>query len=410
MSTSYSKGALKEMGKTAAQKYVSQDVPMNKSIEKLADKRGLNDHQIKRVSEFANHEVNAKLAEDSAYTNFELADPDEIIHSKEASFAGAYLGMVSEEGDLSKEASQEESFQETPKEEPLQLVEKIASHYGVDLNLQKVSSSRRPAFRFLKKASKVIRSIEEEARQAKHAKMDSEKKVFEEVRKALLEGIPMEQIAKDMKNKGKVGMLEKIWPRLEAEGLVDPSHYEEGGPYSEHRKLKKAERLAKEADQLSEMFDYEIAEDAPLLKQAERHKESVEKAEKEARALALIVPMAEKVASMDMAGNEKERALAVGQRLDGQIPKTAGIVSGTLNMAGKAGLKGMKGLYEGTKSLGKQFKDKSKSLGRAILGDESKSLGQKVERIGVAAGLGSGGVAGAQGVRDTLGKDTKMGV
>lgn len=405
MSQTYSKDALREMAKEAAQKYVSQDRPMNETIEKIAKERKLNDHQVKRVCEYANHKVNAKLAEDSAYTTFDLADPDKILEAKEASFAGAYLGGLKEDEPSDSDTEKTASFSEEISQNA-EMIEKVGRHYGTEINLRKIAQSSNPVYRFVKAASQLLSRISEEANRAKHAAMKEEEKIFEEVKQALLDGIKIERIAKDLKSENKEYLLEKIWPRLEAEGLVEKSHYEEGGPYSRHRKLKQA-NIRKNAEAMQEAFEYELPDENLLFKSANRFEESVRDIETGVRSYNLICSATKKIAGMNISSSrELEKSARAVETFQERAEKTSGMLwEGAKTVGKNLG----KGVWKGTKgALDKGYKA-SRAVGRKIKADEDATFGT-LDRLGIAGAGTAAAMTGAQNMRDSFGKQITPGV
>jgi len=71
----------KELGKTAAQKLISDNVSLNESITKQAQQHKLNPNQIARVCEAANlHTYTNKMASSATRLNeFPLADKADIL-------------------------------------------------------------------------------------------------------------------------------------------------------------------------------------------------------------------------------------------------------------------------------------------------------------------------------------------
>jgi len=85
---------LKLMAKQAAARYLAEGIALTDSVAKLAtDENGIQNEHIRRICEFANQEVNARLFEREVseqklagqqasgvvYPQFVLADPDEVI-------------------------------------------------------------------------------------------------------------------------------------------------------------------------------------------------------------------------------------------------------------------------------------------------------------------------------------------
>lgn len=71
------------IAKQASDSFLKQGSPLNDAIAKLAEQHELNPMQIRRVAEYANHEVQGSLykgADDKSFT-FSLADPSQIIQT-----------------------------------------------------------------------------------------------------------------------------------------------------------------------------------------------------------------------------------------------------------------------------------------------------------------------------------------
>ena len=89
---------LELLAKTAARRYVSQSVPLNDSIAKLAREHGLNGEQIDRVCEKANIETHRALwpaASEKVKVAFDLADSKKV---KPAASGGRPAGLPSNSG------------------------------------------------------------------------------------------------------------------------------------------------------------------------------------------------------------------------------------------------------------------------------------------------------------------------
>ena len=505
---SYSKDSLKQMAKSAAQKYVSAEKPMNETISKIAKERDLNEHQIKRVSEFANHIVNAKLAKKTSYTDFDLADPDKITSEKTASFTGAYLGMGESESmsktashsmagaienssvpvlvffggewsdasrifnptlkrtienrndlrfieidvDENKELAQRYNVRSVPSVKLIvngkvedefegvmspdsikewldknvpsggkvakvalkngdylgdELVKKIAEKYDVEYNFSKIAHSSQPVYRILKFAHEVIEKTADEMYHAKMAVMENEKNLFEDIKEALLSGVPIEQVAKDLEKVDQLSALKKVWPRLEAEGLVQESHYEQGGPYSDIRRLKKAAQISKEAEYMSMAYDFEIGEDAPMLKKASRFSELDQQFEEAYRSLGYVHKYACSFSDVDRTESEQRRVEKVADRIDKKIASSFS----KLKSLGRLGRRKANKAFKPMKDVAKASTDVAKGVGnvgkniggKAWKGAKGvgKSFNKKdgivnsknIGRAGTAAGLAGAGYA-----------------
>lgn len=109
----FSKEVLNEFAKLAADNYLKNKTPLNKSLQKIAKDESLEPHQIEYVAATANHNVWEKLygMDKKASYDFPVADPVAIIGDlqvkpkviKEASLD--YLGAPSAHGFTEKTAS-----------------------------------------------------------------------------------------------------------------------------------------------------------------------------------------------------------------------------------------------------------------------------------------------------------------
>ena len=106
--TALSKYQYELLGREAARDYLSRDIPLNESIEKIAEEKDLNSKQIERICECANKEVYLHLFKKGnvgektgtaesyeKYVTFDLADASKIkaSMSKEAAMSPAVNPM-----------------------------------------------------------------------------------------------------------------------------------------------------------------------------------------------------------------------------------------------------------------------------------------------------------------------------
>lgn len=233
----HEKETLMSLAKEAAQKHLDGSATLNEAITKIAKRRELNADQLDRVCQFANHAVHKELMEKSAYVEFDLASPDRIQDSLSTPKVAFYLPEIRppapEVDTRGTNAQGGEKTASSKNKEEREILDKIASRH-------QVSGLQGDEYQFFKAARQIFEEIPSLVEGQKIAMDEAREKLFQEVRSALLDEVPIERIAKDLAEEGRMGELKEIWPRLEAEYLVRTSHFDDAGPYSEQRRLKTA--------------------------------------------------------------------------------------------------------------------------------------------------------------------------
>lgn len=259
----YSKDALRKMAQDAAEQYLVDDIPMTDSISKLAATKDLNREQVSRVCAYANHAVNAELMKKQAYTTFELADPDAIWPTdKEGGFIVVPEPQIQAEEENVKTASGP----------VLDTFRDLAATYGVEF--VPMGDDDMDVRQLLKAADKLSAAAYDNLNGIEQQLDGEADGLFNEVKNAILAGIPFERIVQDMKEDGALRELEAILPRLEAEFLIPASAYDDDGPYSQQRAYKQADvqqivKSASEIDwQRGTYFKEAAARVADLIEQA----------------------------------------------------------------------------------------------------------------------------------------------
>lgn len=143
------KDQLEAWGSRASEQYLKKNIPLNESIEKIAVDNSLNEHQIKRVSEFANIITNLEMFEKEADKrfSFEQANYKDIMSKlekedeseKTASASGFYdEAPVNYKNSFEKVASKEEEEVETPAD-LLDMLDKTAEAI-FEMNAEKMAA------------------------------------------------------------------------------------------------------------------------------------------------------------------------------------------------------------------------------------------------------------------------------
>jgi hypothetical protein len=207
-------------GVEAANNYLKNNVPLNDTIVKIAQKHKLNPDQIKRVCEFANHAVTASL--------YKTAGLDAYIH-----FPLAEAGVVKEA--LLKTAQNNFDI--------LEEYEKIPGYIGDNISIvdeiKKVAQTEKlNRSTMLKKAAYEIEQVINEgcakrnellkvADTAASCSIPKFEQFYKQVVNLLKSGIPFEAIEKSFKRVEGVPedvdneIMERLRERLQADSLLD---------------------------------------------------------------------------------------------------------------------------------------------------------------------------------------------
>jgi hypothetical protein len=378
----YDKQALIALGKEAANQHIQGGVDLSDAVVKVASQHPLNTNQIERVCQAANQATNSHMMKTSAYTEFPLVEPKEVMskllgqdktasaesfllgfddsnsldktaglksnlatggvsgvaglavgghYGKKKGFdkgekarglaehkAGFSAGLKGEGAgksdssfgrgftagkqqrrhdsayaDFMKEnpnkvslnrpqAEIDEDFENWKMKKEAQfeisseedLFSKMASLYHAEFTM--TADSDENARRFIKAASIMLQSAHDSILMHKMAMDDANEEAYQEVRQALLSGIPLKE-AMQLIADSYPGLTQYVSDRLEAEGFVRPSEYDDAGPYSLERMYKEANAsLVQRNEEMHEGLglSYALPEDAPLHKIAERHDSS----------------------------------------------------------------------------------------------------------------------------------------
>lgn len=312
------KEALQSLGKEAAESYFKDDTPLNESIRKIASDQSLTDQQIERVAHYANRSVNAELMKESAYTEFDMADPGEIARSKEAAekTAGFAPRLANSQ---EKTASQSEDAVIEPG-----MFSKIAGVYGADYVPS--PSEKRDAKHLLDAAEKLAHQAADQLKGRLVKLSQKREEVYEEVKNSIYEGASPKEALRSMKEEGHgKDVIEYVLNRLEADSMIPRSEYPDDGPYSLERHY------------LKEGSPTKIAADAPLRAKASELKKLAENASLDAAALRLGIKVAQNAERLSGASFKDYPSLP---------EKRANVLSSI----GSKGVDFMKGLGEATKS------------------------------------------------------------
>jgi hypothetical protein len=312
------KEALQSFGKEAAESYLKDDTPLNESIRKIASDQSLTDQQIERVAHYANRSVNAELMKESAYTEFEMAEPEEILRSKEAAEKTAGFAPRPAGGHEKTAAPQSDAVVNGG------LFSKIAGVYGAEYVPS--PSPKRDARHLLGAAEKIAHQAADQLKGRIVKLSQKREEVYEEIKNSIYEGASPKEALRSMKEEGHgKDVIEYVLNRLEADSMIPRSEYPDDGPYSLERHY------------LKEGSPTTIAEEAPLRKKAAELKKLADNASLDAAALRLASKVAANAGALSGADFDVHPGLA---------EKQAGIMSSI----GSKGVDFMKGLGEAAKS------------------------------------------------------------
>jgi len=344
------KQALKLIADTAAQKYIDDGVDPTRAVEKQAEKLDLTDEQTERVAHYTNQNINAALMEKNAYTDFPLADPEKIDRSSSAQEKVAFVPDV--------EDPQEKTASEETETIPTSggLFSKIANLYGA--NYVPSPDPERDGKSMLKAAEIVAKEAMRDLKAHQRKLAESRQKLYEEVKNSIYEGTDPKTVVDSLQERDVTkDVVTYIFDRLEADGMIDTSTYEDGRPYSEERRhLKSGSRTLKK--------------DSPLAKTADTVEEYRKLAALDAKSA---------IISMKVAKHAPEIA---GTESDAVMQKQAGV----FGAIGSGAKKLFKGLGKGTKKGIETMEDTAKGIGSWV--GEDPVL-RSLE-------LGLGGYAGGQ--------------
>jgi hypothetical protein len=268
------KNALQSIASDVATAYFEHGADLTEKIASVADEKGLTGEQAERVAHYANRKVNAELMKESAYTEFDTAEPEKIADlraPKEAS-----RGFAPEES-----APQEKTASNGPAEEEIDvpvpgMFAKIASVYDTSYVPSKTAS--RDAKNLLEAADKIATAAlsQLEGRAIKLAR--SKKELYEEAKQTLYEGASPQELVDSLKEEDVSDeAIEYILNRLEADNMVPKSTYSDDGPYSLEREYLK---------------QGEIAEDSPLREAAREAQKIADNASLDAAAAKIAMKVA----------------------------------------------------------------------------------------------------------------------
>ena len=205
--------ALEALAKTATKRYVEQRAPLNETIQKLADERDLNSHQIERVCEMANLATHQALwpgAREKEKIAFALADAKRVKAKKvdahpggavEADYAGPPTGIPASGPSLAA----------------LLGVDPAGGHQG----LHGPSEKQRLIIVLQKKANEK-RRLQDQVLVAGMEAETAEKLAYSAVKQEVLGGTPMRQILRAAAAGGLGKVAAELLPTFE-QRLVEES-------------------------------------------------------------------------------------------------------------------------------------------------------------------------------------------
>lgn len=325
------KQALQSVADTAAKSYIDDGTDPTKAVEKQAEKLDLTDEQTERVAHYTNQNINAALMEKNAYTDFPLADPEKIDRSASATEKVAFVPDVEE--------PQKKTASDDVESMPVSggLFSKIASLYGA--NYVPSSDPRRDGESMLKAAKIVATEAMRDLKAHQRKLADNRQKMYDEVKKSIYGGTDPKTVISQLKEKDTdQDVIEYILNRLEADGMVPTSTYEDDGPYSEERRHLKQGRTLKE--------------DSPLAQATEEVEEYRKLAELDAKSALLSIKVAQN--APEIAGESAEALQEKQAGVFSAIGKgVKNLVGGTAKLTGKGLKKGYETAESAAKGIGK---------------------------------------------------------
>ena len=231
----HTKQSLDTVAQIASMAYLNSDTPLNESVVKLARQHDLSDEQVSTVCRLANHHVNANHMSKEAYTEFQVARPDEVLSALGQDKTAALAVYAA--------ASFDEGLDKTASTEPFAEVvagrfNEVARLYGHTITF--TGDREQDGVRFVKAAEIVATRALESQVLSKSASEDALGAYYNSIRRSLLDGVPIGDLQSESERTKTADMLKRIWPRLEAEALVQTSIRDDAGPYSLERMYKTA--------------------------------------------------------------------------------------------------------------------------------------------------------------------------
>lgn len=232
----HTKQSLDTVAQIASMAYLNSDTPLNESVVKLARQHDLSDEQVSTVCRLANHHVNANHMSKEAYTEFQVARPDEVLSALGQDKTAALAVYAA--------ASFDEGLDKTASTEPFAEVvagrfNEVARLYGHTITF--TGDREQDGVRFVKAAEIVATRALESQVLSKSASEDALGAYYNSIRRSLLDGVPIGDLQSESERTKTADMLKRIWPRLEAEALVQTSIRDDAGPYSLERMYKTAD-------------------------------------------------------------------------------------------------------------------------------------------------------------------------
>lgn len=213
-----------DLGKLAATAYLNKQIPLNKSLMKIAQEHQLNNNQVKRVCEFANHIVTASLYKKAqktesgdCYIEFPLADAGEVMKGLNKPAARKATGP--DDYDLNRLPGKTADVVLPVLEEYLH-VSKVAASSTAVSNQVKLANA-------IHKACGVRDSFIKKADAAALKIANTGEELYRMVVNALKGGKPLDAVRETLESTiGKApGEFEGFWKsiedRLQADGLMD---------------------------------------------------------------------------------------------------------------------------------------------------------------------------------------------
>lgn len=228
----HNRESLDLLAKEAARSFTESGTALTEAVAKLAGVHSLTDDQTATVCRFANHHVNRSQMAADSYTTFPLARPEDVTMHKSASSTFLADALPSFALAMDKEAGVADALADPG------AFGEICAYFGVPFEMSGIPEEDA---RRLAKTAHLLNVATTDALQMEKAALSSaEQGVYSQMRRSILEAIPLEVILRGMKKEGHMDAVQAVWPRLEAEGLVPAPKYDDAGPYSMQRLYKQA--------------------------------------------------------------------------------------------------------------------------------------------------------------------------
>lgn len=180
-----SKTDLEQWGSTAATEYITNDVPLNETIEKIASENELNNEQVKRVCEFANISTNLQLFDKMEDKRFKFAQAkhSDVLRSIERGDVSEKTASMASNA-LSMKVPNEIKRGISVKDSLRQLNEKVAEAFILSRDAEDPDE----LLKLLESKQAAIEEIKMDKVACDMLVLDAEESVYEEMKARVLGG------------------------------------------------------------------------------------------------------------------------------------------------------------------------------------------------------------------------------